>query len=692
MKATIDLQGYSEQLEYQQNNSHGQLNIQTAHLKDFINSHDIGGFTNVQNLLKFVKGGTLDDFLLLRGIRSKGELKDMGIGDKINTVIIEKCSRSLTKGQESECIDTSLKMNENTLLASYDHYLDVERYKGFDIIRQVEHKNKNDLCNLSIMRLFIEKAGLQENVQPLDGNYYDFYKNNLISKLCAAHFEPDLCIATAQGEDNCSLINRYIEEYKLDKNIFTPSFLSKVNNDYLYLDALKYFGSIQYQPFFNGQAIIENINANNNIEFSDRIVKGIRESDTKSEALLQQIKYTFGVGKIAKILDVGSNFGYISLYLSANSQPHYHVHGVDSDARNANLSTITAKYLNIPATYETNIVDQKYIHNITKGQYNVVLLTSIMHHIGKQIGLEGSQEFLKNLHAKVPVMFVELASKDEAGLALASHIPDVLTDYFLLLDSPKITSLGSFDSMFLSKDGGDHAPREMYMIEKGIIDINGVQHEIEKNIYNHPCRTEDYVYSYNAKFAGTVLYSSDKMGYLTDRSFIKQQSFTSENFFKKALEDLDVLKENLSSDGKLQSINSHPRLIDWEVDRDSMTVYQVFDRIDQQSINCNYSKAGNEYYCARALVLKDYYDSFGVVHMDISLNNFLNSKQDTMYAVDWDDVVFNYGDHSEQYTGHKSDLVSYHGKSIAIEGYSDLIENDILLYCPQDHSYSSSDL
>ena len=52
--------------------------------------------------------------------------------------------------------------------------------------------------------------------------------------------------------------------------------------------------------------------------------------------------------------------------------------------------------------------------------------------------------------------------------------------------------------------------------------------------------------------------------------------------------------------------------------------------------------------------------------------------------VDWDDIVFNYGDHNSQSTGHKSDLVSYHGKMIAIEGYSDLIDNDILLYCTQD--------
>jgi hypothetical protein len=670
---------------YNDNNSrHGQLNIKTAHLKEFVNFEDIGGFTDVNNLLKFINGDNLDDFLLLRGIRSKSEIKDMDIDDKINTLIIEKCSRSLTKGQESECIDESIKMNDTTLLKSYDYYLDIDRYKGFGLVRQAEHKNKIDECNSSTMKLFMEKVGLLENTKTSLVEYHDTYKNNLISKLCSSHFEPALCVATAQGENNCSLINRYIGEYKLDKQAFAPSFLSKVNNDYLYLDALKYFGSIQYQPFFNGQEIIANINANNNIEFSDRIVKGIRESDTKSEALLQQIRYTFGVGKVAKILDIGSNFGYISLYLSAKSSPHYHIHGVDSDAKNVNLSTITAKYINIPATYETNIVDQQYISSIVKGQYNVVLLTSIMHHIGKQIGLEGSQEFLKDLHQKVPVMFVELASKDEAGLALANHIPDVLTDYFLLLDFPKVTSLGSFDSMFLSKHGGENAPREMYMIERGIINVNGITHEIEKNIYNHPCRTEDYVHTYNVKFSNTVLYSSDKMGYLTDKSFIKQQSFTSENFFKKALEDLDVLKENLSSDGKLQSIDSHPRLVDWEVDQESMTVYQVFDRIDQQSVNCTYSKAGNEYYCSRALVLKDYYDSFGVVHLDISLNNFLNSKENKMYAVDWDDIVFNYGDHNSQSTGHKSDLVSYHGKMIAIEGYSDLIDNDILLYCTQD--------
>jgi hypothetical protein len=638
----------------------------------------------VSDLLKFIDGDNLDDFMLLRGIRSKSEVKGMSLDDKVNTLVIEKCSRSLTKGQESECVNESLEMSPDELLKSYDHYFDVERYKGFPIIRRVEHKNKIDECNTSIMKLFIQKVGLQENTQASQGENYDNYKNNIISKLCGTHFEPALCVATAQAEDNCSLISRYIKEYKLDKQAFSPSFLSKVDNDYLYLEALKYFGSIQYQPFFNGQEIIENINVNNNIEFSDRIVKGIRESDTKSEALLQQIRYTFGVGKVAKILDIGSNFGYISLYLSAKSSPHHYVHGVDSDARNVNLSAVTAKYMNIPATYETNIVDQEYISGIVKGQYNVALLTSIMHHIGKQIGLEGSQEFLEQLHEKVPVLFVELASKNEAGLALASHIPDTLTDYFLLLDSPKITPLGSFDSMFLSKDGGDHAPREMYMIERGILPINGIRHEIEKNIYNHPCRTEEYVHTYNTKFAGTVLYSSDKMGYLTDKSFIKQQSFTSENFFKKALEDLDVLKENLSSDGKLQTIDNHPRLIDWAVDRDSMTVYQVFDRIDQQSVNCNYSKAGNEYYCSRALVLKNYYDLFGVVHLDISLNNFLNSKQNKMYAVDWDDVVFNYGDHNEQSTGHKSDLVSYHGKSVAIEGYSDLIDNDVLLYCPQD--------
>ena len=169
MKKEINSHNDNKKPWHDYSGRHGQLNMQTSHVREFVNSHDIGGFTNVSDLLKFIDGDNLDDFMLLRGIRSKSEVKGMSLDDKVNTLVIEKCSRSLTKGQESECVNESLEMSPDELLKSYDHYFDVERYKGFPIIRRVEHKNKIDECNTSIMKLFIQKVGLQENTQASQG-------------------------------------------------------------------------------------------------------------------------------------------------------------------------------------------------------------------------------------------------------------------------------------------------------------------------------------------------------------------------------------------------------------------------------------------------------------------------------------------------------------------------------------------
>jgi hypothetical protein len=599
----------------------------------------------------------------------------MSIHDKMNTLVLEKCNRSLTSEQKDRCITQGKEMRDIT--EGYDEYIDVLRYEEY-YINRINHNIQE--CHSTILELFLEKASIPHDSRPIlrtnkentDDIREGILRNSLISKLCDVHLERDYCIRNAQTINSCALINDYVSEYKLDKVIFTPEFLSRSINDYLYLDALKYFGSRQYQPFFNGKNIIATINRNNNIGFSDHIVQGIRESDVKSEALLQQIEYMFGP-RAVNILDVGSSFGYISLYLSGKSFPHHNVHGVDSDERNTNLSTVTAKYMNIPARYETNIVDQKYVNSLFKEHYNVVLLTSILHHIGKQIGLGGTQQFLKSVHKKIPVMFIELASKNEKGLALSSHIPDNLNDYFNALDSAKVTLLGSFESMFYNNDGSSYSPREMYLIERGNIVINDKEYHIDKHLYGHFCRTNGYhVYT-----KGFVMSLSNKISYVTNEGFIKQEAFSSANLFNKNLQIIDVLREYISSNGKLQTLSYHPVLLDYEADYENLIIYQVYNKIDIHG-SCDVTKMPSNYLCDRALVLKDYYN-FGVIHLDISHTNFPLSKEGKVYAVDWDSVIFE--DHEQYVESNQRYFIQYDEIQIEPVHYKDFVNNQLFLHC-----------
>jgi hypothetical protein len=170
---------------------------------------------------------------------------------------------------------------------------------------------------------------------------------------------------------------------------------------------------------------------------------------------------------------------------------------------------------------------------------------------------------------------------------------------------------------------------------------------------------------------------SNKISYVTNEGFIKQEAFSSANLFNKNLQIIDVLREYISSNGKLQTLSYHPVLLDYEADYENLIIYQVYNKIDIHG-SCDVTKMPSNYLCDRALVLKDYYN-FGVIHLDISHTNFPLSKEGKVYAVDWDSVIFE--DHEQYVESNQRYFIQYDEIQIEPVHYKDFVNNQLFLHC-----------
>jgi O-antigen chain-terminating methyltransferase len=237
-----------------------------------------------------------------------------------------------------------------------------------------------------------------------------------------------------------------------------------------------------YQPIYNIEGLIDNPARN----------------ESKQRAWLIEEKLAPVAGK--KLIDFGSSLGYFTLYFADRSAI---TEGWESNTDNCDASKMIQDIVGIPATLKNKELNLETIKTIYPGQFDACFILSVFHHVVRFTGIEETQQLIKEILDRIPVMFVELAKKGEdSSLPWDASQPEHELDIFdLVKDEVTITLIGEFPN-HLSNN-----MRPVYMIEKKKSVVVG------QNIYN-------YEASENRAYKGSIVartgivrryYSSDSV-------------------------------------------------------------------------------------------------------------------------------------------------------------------------------------
>jgi O-antigen chain-terminating methyltransferase len=202
-----------------------------------------------------------------------------------------------------------------------------------------------------------------------------------------------------------------------------------------------------------------------------------------------------------RMLDIGSSLGYMCYYFADRGAV---TEGWDGRVVNTEFSRMVGEINGIETTIKTKLFDADTVKTIRSGEYDAVLLLSVVHHILHYNGLEYTQKLMKDLLERTPLLIVELAKRGEDKKLFwnAAQPEDELAIFDLIKDDIVIEKLGDF-SNHLSKH-----TRPMYAIRsKQSIVVNGHQ----------------YRYQHKSQFAysdSPMVYSASLRRYYFGKDFI----------------------------------------------------------------------------------------------------------------------------------------------------------------------------
>ncbi len=174
-----------------------------------------------------------------------------------------------------------------------------------------------------------------------------------------------------------------------------------------------------------------------------------------------------------KLLDLGSSLGYFSLHFAARGA---RATGIDFDPKAVALARRLASYDKLPATFHIGPVTPEFARALTPGEFDVALVLSLLHHVIREHGLARAQELLAELSARVPLVFVELAVKEEdVSHAWRDALPDDPMETFALCRNVDVVKLGEFPTHL----SGVRRPLYLVSRKQGIV-VNGVQYAVER--------------------------------------------------------------------------------------------------------------------------------------------------------------------------------------------------------------------
>jgi len=175
-----------------------------------------------------------------------------------------------------------------------------------------------------------------------------------------------------------------------------------------------------------------------------------------------------------RILDIGSSLGYFSFYFADRGAI---VEGWEENAQNAEVSRAISAINGVEVAFKTKELNATTVKAIDTDQFDTVLVLSVFHHIVRFNGLEYTQQLIKELIERVPVMVVELAIKGEDNkLIWDKHQPeDELELFDLVRDKVEIKKIGEFGTHLSSKK----RPLYVVTLKKNLL-LNGRRYQYDR--------------------------------------------------------------------------------------------------------------------------------------------------------------------------------------------------------------------
>jgi SAM-dependent methyltransferase len=169
-----------------------------------------------------------------------------------------------------------------------------------------------------------------------------------------------------------------------------------------------------------------------------------------------------------RILDVGCSMGYISLYFAEIGAQ---VTGLDYQQTNVAFCRILSETLGIKATFERNDFSLELCNSLREGQYDVVFIFSVLHHVINKYGLLATQTMMAELLDKTDVLYVELArNSEDVSFDWKGRLPADELEIFAGIPGLEVERLKDFPAL------GGTTIRPLYRVRKSAKTFNGIRH------------------------------------------------------------------------------------------------------------------------------------------------------------------------------------------------------------------------
>ncbi len=179
-----------------------------------------------------------------------------------------------------------------------------------------------------------------------------------------------------------------------------------------------------YQPLYNF-SIIKKVPERTCIERADAIYHSLKDRDHG-----------------ARILDLGCNFGYFSFYFAERG---YTAEAIDTSAHNIALCKLLQRVNQKNTSFSVAEFSKEYLEKMPAKRYDISFLFSVLHHIAYLKGFEYTQDLMALLTEKIPVLFIELATKAESETApWREFLTDNDLDIFAKCSNINIEKIGDF--------------------------------------------------------------------------------------------------------------------------------------------------------------------------------------------------------------------------------------------------------
>jgi O-antigen chain-terminating methyltransferase len=164
------------------------------------------------------------------------------------------------------------------------------------------------------------------------------------------------------------------------------------------------------------------------------------------------------LGKHFRLIDFGSSLGYFPFFFADRGAI---CTGLDIKPQNTAVAQAIQRLNGLNATFGTSSLDLQTVHSISPDQFDVALMLSVLHHINHLRGTDYVARLLADLLDRIPMLILELATKQEAvQFAWRDSLPDDPLAILSACGNVHVRKLG------LSRSHLSDAERPIYVVTR----------------------------------------------------------------------------------------------------------------------------------------------------------------------------------------------------------------------------------